>query len=972
MLVDHLDRVALEGVAADLVRGLPPAQPRTRLQLDFEDGAWAPLRRFPALGSGVGGGEAGIAVIEGSRAYAGGRSVELVGDGRGALSLRTPPIPVSPHEVYALRYRVASDGIAPETSGERARATVLLYRLESGEATAAEWLAAPDRERAARLAEAPSLSTSGDLANHPWRERHERFSTGPLATHMVLSFDLGRATDDDVAYRARGRVRFDDIALRSVPVPLSQRALERDDGMGDPHPLARSAELEHPAHPDATERRYALSLPAPSALHFVTRVPEAGVLSFGYGVLRAARVPGAAPLTFSVEVQPESGDTEELHRGELDPAQATGWRDVDVDLARFAGRSVRVILRSQGRPPPADAFAAAQRLPEGGCIVSAPVLSSRGHPGRLVLLVVVDTLPARRTSTYGHARDTTPNLTRIAADGTRFARALSPSSWTLPAFASIFTGLTPPRHRAGEPAAGAGFWRRPLADGFVTLAERLRRAGWDTRAWINNPNLTARVGLQQGFATFVDYGTRTREAAAEPGVADLLEALETPSGLDRLFVFHLMDPHGPYRPADAYRRRFQTSGDGGRLRDPLTDELWLRVTWGALVPGAAERARLRDRYDAVVAYTDEQIGRIYDAARSAAASEFAFIATADHGEEFWDHAAFEHGQSVYDELLRVPLVLVAPGRTPAGRVVDAPVSTRDLAATILELAGIAAPADVSPSLLAAPRGAPPDGARALVSGQTLYGVERLALERGGVKYIYNQLANGVSNRRAPQPTRRHELYDLSRDPGETDNRFAAELPTARALHEALASEFALTLGGDYAVVFDAGSDAGVAPPQLEGHLVLPAGARWLPAVKEFVWPFADGRDGELEVDTSWSYGAHRMSFRLRAPRALLGFAVRDGAPEGAVKARLLLDGRLAPARIVAVGGGGAPPTGLPIELEADADPLSVEALLEAHDGPAPRVRIGRVRPGAEHAGSAAAPGLDADLRQQLEALGYVE
>jgi hypothetical protein len=394
-LFDHLGRVEPEGVAREIVRGLPQPAPRTLLSLDFEAGSWAPLQPFRGRRPPPGAAEPGVSIIAGTHAHAGGRSLELVGDGRGELSLRTPLIPVSPTFVYELRYRVASDGIPLDPKAELARATRLLYRFEPHEAErAAELLADPARERAARLADAGDRFPARRAVNQPWTEHRERFETGPLATHMVVSFDLGRSPDDDAPYRARGRVRFDDVELTAVPMPIFRRAVEWDEGMGAPHPLKRSAELEHPAHPDAIERRYAISAPAPSALRFAAAIPEGGVLSLGYGLLREARVPGAEPVGFAVEVRPESGRDELLFRSEVDPAVANGWQDVQVDLARFAGQVVRVTLRSEGRPAPEDAFEAAQRLPEGGFVLSPPVLSSRLRPGRLVLLVVLDTLPA--------------------------------------------------------------------------------------------------------------------------------------------------------------------------------------------------------------------------------------------------------------------------------------------------------------------------------------------------------------------------------------------------------------------------------------------------------------------------------------------------------------------------------------------------------------------------------------------------
>lgn len=607
-----------------------------------------------------------------------------------------------------------------------------------------------------------------------------------------------------------------------------------------------------------------------------------------------------------------------------------------------------------------------------GSSASGP--ESRGQrgdrAGRLILLVGIDTLPAARTSTYGYERETTPQLTRIAAQGVRFERALSPSPWTRPAFASIFTGLPPARHRAGEVGPETGPATRPLAPGFVTLAERLRDAGWQTRAWINNPFMVAGSGLEQGFASYVDYGTRSSARAAEPAVRDLVRELEMPQSADRFLFLHLMDPHGAYRMPDDFRARFTAETQVGRLSHPLTRELFGKLTHRRLDPGAEERRFLGDLYDAGVAYTDAQLGRVFDAALAAGPPErLTFVVTADHGEELFEHGGFEHGHTVYDELLRVPLVVVQPGRATAGGLVETAVSTRDLARTLLDAAGVA-PLGPGRSLLPLLAGAQRDPERAVASGATLYGVERLAIERDGLKYVYNQTANGRPSRRAPRPDARHELYDLRRDPGETTNRFRSEPQRARALHAELAERFAQSLAESVAVRFDAGSGDGNVRPVLEGFLTLPPGQRFSARVRDYVWPLADGSDAELDVRWDWVFGQHRMRFRTRAPRGVLGFPLPHDA--GPVRARFLLDGRPVAVEAVAVGSSERRPAGAHFEVRAE-DALAVEEVLrerEAGNGGL-RIAVGRV-PAFPELVDGEAPPADPDLLEQLEALGYLE
>lgn len=967
-LYDHLDHAAVSG-AATLLAGASPGVERTLLAVDFEDGRLEPLAPFAGFGREVAGTAAFAGVVRGARGFAGGASAELRGDVPHGASLRTPPIPVEPGQLYRLRYRIAVEGLEAGRGDLFGGPSLLLYRVPPAESEeVAGILSQPGREKALRLRGSSDFRVTRQRGAASWRLEETVFTVPAAATHMVLSFDLSRSKDDRSAHEARGVARYDDIRLMARDDPLPLRHRELDDGAGPPHPLKLFVQLGHRARPYATEARYALAAPAPSALTFETEIPESGVLSVGYGLLPAAQLPGAPPVTFAVEVREAQGERRELFRDVLS-SDASRWSDAEVDLAEFAGRRVQVALRTEGRPAPPNEAELLRRLPEAGAVWSYPILHSSSDRGRLLVLVGIDTLAAGRCSTYGYQRATTPALSRIAERGVLFRRALSPSPWTLPAFASMLTGLAPGRHLAGEGLRGERQGWRPLAAGFLTVVERLRRAGWETRAWINNPLMTHAFGLDQGFASYVDYATQGHDEAAEPGMSALLEYLARPRGHDRLLFVHLMDPHSPYRANDAFRQRFLDPDYSGRFVAPFDSRGFDAVIGegGAKLP-ERDRRRVVEFYESAVAYSDWQLGRLFEALeRASADAEVTLLVSSDHGEEFWEHGLTEHGHTLFDEVLHVPLVLWAPGRVGGPDVVEAPVSTQDVAATLLDAAGLEIPEELeSRSLLDAPaRHA--EKSRLLVAENMLYGVQRMAVEQGGVKYVYNQQANGRPGPRAPRPAARHELYLLDADPGQTRNVFRREMQRALPLHEALARRFVASLGGAYVLRLDAGGDASGSSGALrwEAVLTLPPGAAWGPDVRDLVWPLADGSEAPLRVARR---SKRKLELRVEARRALLAFTIHEGA--GPVELTLSRDGRpLAPAQ-VGLGAATTRPGSLPARLDDAALRTEAQRLLDwRSDDPAALVARVPVLP--ELRRSAAQADVDAELREQLKALGYL-
>lgn len=316
-----------------------------------------------------------------------------------------------------------------------------------------------------------------------------------------------------------------------------------------------------------------------------------------------------------------------------------------------------------------------------------------------ILLVTIDTLRADHLSAWGYPRQTSPFLDSIAAEGVRFAEAQVQWPKTGPSFASIFTA-TYPRDNGIVRRVGI-----PLPDAFRMLAEELRDRGYATRAVISNGALGTDFNFQQGFDEYVESWRREpADGGDATGARHVTElALEQARGLEAKRPFflwvHYIDPHFPYQPPPRRRHRFQGDALARAASSmeiavhPVLGRRDMRgIGYGQVL---AEQTELRfyvARYDAEIAYADEQIRRLWDGLRELGLLEDSVTAvTADHGESLGEHEYFfDHGRFGFQTCLHVPLILHAPERFEPG-VVDTPVGLIDLAPTLLQIAGAELP-----------------------------------------------------------------------------------------------------------------------------------------------------------------------------------------------------------------------------------------------------------------------------------------
>jgi arylsulfatase A-like enzyme len=473
----------------------------------------------------------------------------------------------------------------------------------------------------------------------------------------------------------------------------------------------------------------------------------------------------------------------------------SAWRPWVTLAALAAAALVALVARRWRRVPPmvgvvgVALYVVGAVGAAGGFSREEPATTGPGRPsgtahGPNILVVLIDTLRADHLGAWGYERPTSPSIDALAREGVQFLRAYSQSTWTKPATASIMTGRYPRQHQAT-------FQKSKLPESELLLPEALHAVGYRTAVFSGNPWVTREWGFDQGVDHFVSiYDERFARVtlfmrslrrvnrlldekarvynrlklwvqgelsttARDPVVTDALVAwVRAQHGAPFYAHLHLMSPHHPYDPPPPFDRFVPDP-----THPPVTGypkKSYFFFEQGAPLDAAA-RADMVARYDGDILFVDGVVGSLVERLRAMRVlDQTVVVLVSDHGEEFYDHRNWGHGQSVYEELTHVPLVIRYPPRFPAGLQIDTPVMTVDVMPTLLELAG-APPLDslAGQSLLPLVGGASGHGGEAYSELIYRYGEAR-GLVEGSEK---------VLDMRKDQE-RRAERYDLAADPHE--------------------------------------------------------------------------------------------------------------------------------------------------------------------------------------------------------------
>lgn len=331
-------------------------------------------------------------------------------------------------------------------------------------------------------------------------------------------------------------------------------------------------------------------------------------------------------------------------------------------------------------------------------------------------------------STYGHHHPTSPQLDAVAAAGVTFEDATAPSSWTWPSHASLFTGLSPWEHGAhasvkdaGVGLAGGHWGLLQMRTDIPTLAEQFAGEGYRTVSLASNRFLDPKLGLTRGFeqAEVMHDGRlaeRVRAVLADDDPRPLLLFVNIlvahapwevyPAPWSKRYSERLSDPEAAPAWAAGYLMDEPPGLDFYRLRDGAKRGGFRQLIAGDIVIPPSDMVIIEDLYTAGVNAADFIMNRILSQWMTRSPSGIVAV-TSDHGEYLGEHGLWEHGKTVFTEVVHVPLVIAAPGRLPSGTRVDTPVQMQDLHDTLLELAGIAG--EHPNSLIGVASGAPRPG-----------------------------------------------------------------------------------------------------------------------------------------------------------------------------------------------------------------------------------------------------------------------
>jgi arylsulfatase A-like enzyme len=689
--------------------------------------------------------------------------------------------------------------------------------------------------------------------------------------------------------------------------------------------LDRKDVLPHLGAPVRMNEVLYRTLPAgpPSRLRFQIDVPKGARLRFRCAI--GERFQDRPGVEFVVKAE-RRGREDTVWTRLLDPLQNPadrGWVAADVDLAKYAG-ATGLVLETRGYEEGADP----KRAFWGG-----PAMTLDGKPAPLVIVYLVDTLRADHTGPYGYTRDTTPALDAFAKDGVVFDQAIAAASWTKPSVASLFTSLPPGRHRAVQ-------LRDHLDDGVLTLAEMLQARGYATGAAIANSVIyLPDANFHQGFDYFEglhgDEDRPSKIVEAAPVVDRALAWIDARRGLPTFLYVHTMDPHVPYTAPAPFDRKYEPfPAEGHPGQDPRTD-----------YKEPADRERLVAQYDGEIAYGDRELGRFLSELRARGRYDDALVVfLADHGEEFLDHGQWLHGRSVFDELVRVPLIVKWPRQRGAGTRVLEQVQVVDVLPSILESLGLPLPP------AEATTGRPLPGPTRKGAGED---PERQApseiSHRGIVAHGARTRADKYVRRFSPEADELY--YDLAQDPRELKSLLGTKPERERALRARVEASYvpnpfryvARAAGtGEYRLSF-----------RTDGAFVSPQGAGLGP-----------GETYEL------AEGSRRLEVVLRpksgAPRELSFNVLPRGAP---VHLDGSHDGRPLRATEVALGQAGFAPAAVPFtlpQLEAESENAPRGDLLGVAASVRPGVAVWLVLDRGRHVMT-----MDKETCERMKALGYV-
>ncbi len=389
-----------------------------------------------------------------------------------------------------------------------------------------------------------------------------------------------------------------------------------------------------------------------------------------------------------------------------------------------------------------------------------------------VILISIDSLRADHVGAYGYSRATSPHIDALAEESVVFENAVSTTSWTLPAHISMLTS----RFSEAHGVTGAG---DSLADSAITLPEIFQENGYATAAVVSGPFLNRRFGFSQGFDVYDDETVSFAEINdSHQGVTSplthrrALEILKDVAGRPFFLFLHYWDVHYDYAPPPPYDEMFDPDYSGSVSGDDFirNDEIHRGMN-------SRDLEHVVALYDGEIAFTDFYLGELFaELKRLELWDNTLIILTSDHGDEFFEHGNKGHRNTLYGELLNVPLIVKLPQQRRGGERLGNLAGVVDIAPTMLEVAGLPPLAGANgEDLLARTSDSDESSERVYFADVDLR-----------VKSVVSESSKLIAHwRRGPDEEMRVELYNMIRDPGEQLDVSTKEVAQVVRLRRAL-------------------------------------------------------------------------------------------------------------------------------------------------------------------------------------------
>jgi arylsulfatase A-like enzyme len=416
---------------------------------------------------------------------------------------------------------------------------------------------------------------------------------------------------------------------------------------------------------------------------FEVKLPEECYLDFGYGALEESLENGSDKTRFRIELE-HKNRSETLFSKDFKPSKKRLIINERIDMLPYGGEEVKIMFTTE---PASEQKRKGTLVNNSYAVWVNPILYQPPKEKETnFILLSLDTLRPDHLGCYGYSRMTSPNLDKLSEDSVLFENTFSTTSWTLPAHVSMITSLNTPHHRVINS-------RQRIPASSLTLADFLRGKNFICTAFTGGGFLSTKYGFSKGFDSYQEMRKKGRDDSFRLNEAESLKD-RISEWLDKnhdkkFFLFlHTYQPHSPYANQSDFGKMFLA--EGAKWHMITEDEIIGEKGQVNTVLSEEEKENLISLYDGEIRYTDECLIQslvkklkeldIYD--------NTVIVITSDHGEEFYEHESWFHGVSLYNESIKIPLIIKFPHSLYKGRRVKEIARIVDIMPTILEMAGI--------------------------------------------------------------------------------------------------------------------------------------------------------------------------------------------------------------------------------------------------------------------------------------------